>query len=62
MRGTNVAGGWVQWYNVTTGEAGRQWDGGFGVCFCFQGRGNGRVGKKISNKTGMAAKQQAAKP
>jgi hypothetical protein len=27
MRGTNVSGGWVQWYNVSTGEAGRQWYG-----------------------------------
>lgn len=27
MRGTTVTGGWVQWYNVSTGEAGRQWDG-----------------------------------
>jgi len=29
-------------------------EGGFGVCFCFQGGGNGRAEKKISNKTGMA--------
>jgi hypothetical protein len=29
-------------------------DGGFGVCFCLQGGGNGRDGKKISNKSGKA--------
>jgi hypothetical protein len=23
MRGTTVSGGWVQWYNVSTGEVGR---------------------------------------
>jgi len=23
MRGTNVSGGWVQWYNVSTGEVGQ---------------------------------------
>ncbi len=26
--------------------------GGFGVCFCFQGRGNGRVGKKYRTNQG----------
>jgi len=41
---------------------GRLRDGGFGVCFCFQGWGNDRDGKKITNKSGLAAKQQAAKP
>lgn len=41
-------------YCVSAGEW--QSDGGFGVCFCLQGRANGRDGKKISNKTGMAAK------
>ena len=35
MRGTNVSGGWVQWYIVSTGEAGRQWDGcGMEVLAC----------------------------
>ena len=27
MRGTNVSGGWVQWYNVSTGEVGWLWNG-----------------------------------
>ena len=35
MRGTYVSGGRVQWCNVTTGEAGRQWDGcGMEVLAC----------------------------
>ena len=35
MRGSTVSGGWVQWYNVSTGEVGRQWDGcGMEVLAC----------------------------
>lgn len=58
MRGTTVSFGWVQWYKVSTGGAGRQWDGcGMEVLACVfvsrEGETEG-LGKKISNKSGMA--------
>lgn len=61
MRGTNVSGGWVQRYNVSTGEEGRQCEGcgrRFWRVFLFAGRGKRQEWQKISNKSGMAQRSK----
>ena len=51
MRGTTVTGGWVKWYNVSTGEVGRQGNGcGEEVLACvfvFRAGETSGVGKNI---------------
>lgn len=34
MRGTTVSGGWVQWYNVSTGDVGLRCSGAVEVLAC----------------------------
>ena len=65
MRGTTVTGGWVQWYNVSTGEVCRLWNGRamevLACVFVFRAGETAGVAKNIE-QIRDGAKQQAAKP